>query len=590
MNGWTKIFAGGLAFSGLLGGMSSDCHAAAPEVGQPRLVFSIGTNSNSVFDSQTLRLIAKDANIAIISAPFAETDGAPSYAQVVSQLHALNPSLPVLVYFWATRTYLGNTYSGALRSGNLINGKLSSTPSFLLKNPITGKVVHGERVWYADVASSAYRHWLIQRVVSVLKETGTDGVASDMSVRYPFPKWCDVRPEFCKRYAAGVDSLLAELRDEIKPKLLLFNGLWTTRPGFLREQEDLLNYTDGAEIEFFGRQENKPIPPFSIGILPYLKVIKSNPDKHILVFGRGATSYTSYREDFHWERYLYAAYLMAADRNTSFRYASSFQVVAPGRANPFVIYQNMATRLGLPNGPYHVKGDLYYRKFTKGIALLVPAKARPAKFSLPTAMYSSDRKLYKGDVMIGSGTGLVLFKAQPAVRKFLVSYEGDQSSRLVFPDSHIVKPPKGAAYLHMDSVPSARDWEHDMMLDPVKNRSPSLDLVIRMRTRDPSAKLYVVAEVDDKQRRAEQAVTVLSASTCEAEKKHNMHITFRIPHSRAAYPHGCKAHFLNTDGHWHDYRIPTNGVLPDRFTLRRWEYVRFKGDVDLASVIQPGFF
>jgi len=509
-------------------------------------------------------------------------DGSPGFARVVDELHAINPNLPVLSYLWATVRYKG------ARSANIATQGLSHMPQMLLKSPITGQPVLSAAMSYGNVTSPAYQQMVISRIKQTLSTEGTDGVVSDVSERQPFTSWCAPKPQFCKDYASGVDTLFGQIRTAIAPKPVLFNGLWGNEPGRIERQEKLLNDTDGALIEWFGRIANAPIQSFKQGLLPYMQAIQRHPDKQFLVFARGSSAgYTGYVDDYLWQRYLYAAYLMVARSNTSFRYLSTFQSVSTGRAYMFTLYDDVATKIGVPSGPYQLNGDLYSRKFSKGLALFVPTGGKPETYALPGTLYSADGQSHTGKVQVAPGEGLVLLDYRPPAHPFSVAFSNAAASNLELPASGVVTPPAGgAAYLAMQALPAARLGQHDILLSPIKTMHPSLGLHIRLRTKDPSASLQVVAEVDDAASKAVQAITALDAGACPAKAAPTEHIAFRWPRSPLEFPQGCASHFLMADGQWHTYTIPVTGILPSNLTVRRWGYVRFNGVIELQSIVQ----
>lgn len=572
-----------LASLGCLALLSGPAFAATPasqSAVQPKLTFWMGTNDNGIFDGQTLDFIADNASIVVLNAPLAGSDGAPSYAQVVSGLHARNSQLPVLLYFWATRVYKG------IRAGSVMAQNLSDSPNLLLKNPKNGIAMREARMSYGDVGSPVYSHWLIARLRKTLSITGADGAASDVAIREPFPQWCVTKPAFCKRYADGVDALFTDLKKAIKPKFLIFNGLWNTQAGQLAQQEPLLADTDGAAIEWFGRRQNKPIPPFHVGILPYLNAIERHPDKRFLVFARGSDGYTSYQADFAWQRYLYAAYLMAAGPNTSFRYLSTFQSQSTGRANMFTLYDDVTTKIGTPQGHYRVTGDLYSRKFSNGLALFVPVGGESTNYTLAGTLYRPDGSPVTGNIEVKPGSGWVLFNKRPSQKPFQLSFTGKAKANFTLPAANIVTSSNGDSFLQMKALPAVSAWQHDLLLDPVKTASAARAFKIRLRTKDPAAKVLVVAEVDDSTQQSVQAVAVLDAGACQAQPQKEMRISFRAQNTLLAYPHQCLSHFLNPDGEWHTYTLRTTGIFPQSLQIRRWEYVRFVGAMGLGYIAQ----
>lgn len=559
---------------------------AASLQAQPRLAFWVATGNNGIFDGQILKFISRYSKFTVLNAPITGSADSPDYKEVVNGLQELAPNVPVLLYTWTTRWYGGERSGGSVLSGFPDLGPL------LLANPkshklIKGRVISkdGQRLLFGDVRNPRYRRWVTKRVSDMLAATGADGVASDMTVRSQFRQFCVKDPGFCSAYGAGVDSLLSSIRSAINPRLLIYNGLWNIRPGQLADQERLLRYADGAEIEFFGTRPDRRIPPFDKGILPFFKVIESHPGKTILVFGRGHWSYTGYKQDYLWQRYLLCAYLLVARDGTLFRYASSFQSQPRGRSGPFTLYEDLVRKLGPPLAPYQVTAGLYSREYADGLVLFVPKGGSSRAFKLSHVMYDATGRTLNGTVNVKSGEGLILYDHPKSADKFAIDFSSFDGGGMFMPRSEIRHAGRRDV-LHLKLLPRRKEWEHDLLLDPVKHLNSHRGFRISLRVGDADDSLLVVAEVDDKNRKNERAVIGLSAGSCpyhQAGSKGSIHISFRAPHTRLSYPYYCISNFLHPDGKWHTYQVGRKNLLPERYAIRRWVFARFIGAMDVGG-------
>ena len=197
--------------------------------------------------------------------------------------------------------------------------------------------------------------------------------------------------------------------------LTIFNNL-SPRP----DQERLLAFAPGASIEFFGLNDRTTRPPtFAANILPYLDAIGRHDDRTFLVFGRGprgSARYTTYEEDWLWQRYLYCAYLLAAGPNTRWKQHAGFLASPPGgRAGGLDVYTDALHDIGSARGDYALDDGVYRRAFERGVVLVLPAESRrPKAVSIGRPMFTPEGASVSGRITIRPGEGHLLLRRRPA--------------------------------------------------------------------------------------------------------------------------------------------------------------------------------
>ncbi|MGH8273559.1 MAG: putative glycoside hydrolase [Gammaproteobacteria bacterium] len=561
--------------------------AAAPAGASGAAVFWIGTAHNGIFDRQVRQYIGEYAGLVVLNADMKGPGPSYGYKAIVSGIHAVNPTLPVLLYGWGTRWVKNAQIGSALGAGYKDLGtNLLRTSSGKLRTTKNG------RYYFGNIADAEYRIWYLRRVRSYLKRTGTDGIALDSMNRTPgfIQSSCSRNPGRCESYRRGVESLLEQIGKAIHPRPVIFNGLWNARPGLLADQEKLLPYAAGAAIEFFGRNPHRRIPPFAEGIRSYLNIIAAHPGKIFLVFGRGALGYAGYREDYLWQQYLYCAYLLVAGPNTHFHYHTTFQVPSVGRANGIAWYADWNAPIGVPTGPYKKKGALYIRKFTQGLVLLVPRGGKPTPYQLDSRWYTPEGIMVSGKVTVKPGKALLLSHAKPGTQGVSINFGGKQPSGSDWPAAQIKSAKNIGTHLALTALPSAQEWQHDLMLDPVHALNAPRCMHFELRTSDNSLKLLFVAAIDDSRQESEEAVVRLITPAGKLGKpgtsvRHV--IRFRVPGTKKdKAPYITYKTALQPDGKWHEIDLCADSVFSgqNRYTFDQWKYVRILGATDLGPI------
>ncbi|CAH9018342.1 putative glycoside hydrolase family 15 protein [Candidatus Nitrosacidococcus sp. I8] len=544
--------------------------------------------SNHHLDDQVVTFLTENASIIILNSKINDPIDYYQLSTIVNRLHQANSSLPVLLYTWVSH-YIPTNHT----TSDEMMGWLQKHPELHVFSP-EGKPME----YYGDVTKLEYRSHVVDGVTNIIKQINADGIAVDLAFRtlkfrpIPLTRLCKKNAELCDQYPDGMDNIFSEVKKSLGSKLLLYNGLWNFGPGMIEDQLKLLKYADIVAIEFFGLNlvEKERKHTFSEDILPYLQVIKNLPaDKKVLAFGRGFESYTDYREDYLWQRYLYCAYLLGKQENTFFKYHTSFSAPAYiGRSGGLDTYADWQIDLGNPEKEYQIKDGLYFRKFDKALVVVAPDDGKEGKLTLDTPLYTPEGKEVSGEIKIPPGTGEILLKEKRAATTDLVVIDSHNLS--LFKDwqkSEIIKDDKNLSYVKLSSTPKSMEGEHDLLLnlDRFLNSPSILNLNIRFRNSD--AKALLVAEVDDPKHNTGLVVIEVASKSEELPADYIASpILFRTPFSskivakkRWPYIPGP----LLTTVQWHKLKLDGNKLLL-HYKFKRWSHVRFVGDVDLMQV------
>jgi hypothetical protein len=543
--------------------------------------FWIGTNHSSVFDDQTLRMVADHGRLIVLNAPAVGPGPEHTFGAVVSRLHGFQPRVPVLLYGWVTR------WVESQRIGSVILSGYADLGSLLLRDP-RGQPLRGAggRALFGDLRQEAYRAWVHERIVAAVRETGSDGVALDVSLRTPDTKFaavCDRDPNACGEYARGADAAFRALSEAIRPKMLLYNGLWNVRPGMLEDQERLLRHSDAAAIEYFGLDPERGATGFRDAVEVYLDVIRRNPSKVFMVFGRGPNGYVDYAEDYLWQRYLYAAYLLAASGKTTFKYHASFQVPPDRtRTGGIDVYGDWQVDLGEPLADATRRGPLLLREFTRGMVVVAPHDGGRAQVTIPEGMFTPEGERVSGTAEIAPGRGILLVRDRPrAPRALRIDLRRHVSG---WRWASLERDGDGRAFARLARAARGHEWEHDFMLEWSRTLVPRHTARLRVRTRDAGAALLFRVEVDDSRRAVMHAVVKVPVGPTP-ESTTGPRIEYRVPtRGHSAYLRSPMA--LSPDGDWQAIHLDGPRVVDEAGGLkfRRWESLRVVGDVDVSEI------
>jgi hypothetical protein len=311
--------------------------------------------------------------------------------------------------------------------------------------------------------------------------------------------------------------------------------------------------------------------------------MSAHPDKMISVFGRAPKTYSDYEEDYQWQRYLYAAYLLGAGPNTLFHYSASFQMPERGgRSGGVDSYADWGLELGPAMGAFHEVNGVYSRVFANGLVALVASDAAPGNFNILRRMYSPEGRVMQGTVQIQPGRAIVLLDVAPrrdsSVRVNLATVGSSWRWASVAPEGH-------DDVLHLGRTPKQEVWEHDLLLDPIRSFHPKSILSLRVRFQEPGAMMQFVAEVDDASREHVYVVVQVRGKRTANSSDSGPALWFRSAIRQPLFPY-VEATLHPAIGEWTDITLDGQKLLADthRYTFRRWSFVRGVGTMDLTRV------
>lgn len=545
-------------------------------------VFWLEPRSNITFDNQITKEVSKRAGMVVLRARWSNPNPDFTLKAIIGQFKS-ETDIPILTYAWATRY----TKAGRSEADLLRNFEMSSKNSLS-----TIKGDGSSQVDFLDIRDSSVRSRVVSQFVRARNVLGVDGFAIDLSTRTP-----TVRPEplarlckqellFCTDYAAGMDALFNDLREGLGQKsVIAYNGLFNFTPGQLADQAKLLESADAVAIEYFGMDPNLNQHNFTKDIKPYIDIIPKLPsDKTVMVFGRGPWFYTDYVQDYLWQRYLYACFLLAARPNDYFKFHASFQVPAHrGRAGGLDYYADWEIDLGLPSSPAKESNGLWVRKFAKGLVGVAPDDGRGGVLLLDKTYITPEGIRRQGSLRLLPGEGVVLLTSEQTGLSKPATQEIDARSMVNWRwgGAKLVKS-DGSEALRVQGA--EQTGEHDVVLDYARSTIPYEHLEIDAKLLEPSAAILAVAEVDDPNRLYTHVVVKI---TGEVKRVDDLTFEDEIP----LRSHAAKNHRVV----WPTLQF-INGVGKDSFTInsaafknigykfRRWSHLRLAGSVEVSRI------
>lgn len=542
--------------------------------------FWVLVEDNRVFDGIVTQHLVAHGDIAVINA-FYNSAAYPPYRNIVQRLHAAKPGFRVLFYTWAGRKRMEGRPS------------IGVTPTLdgmehedLLRNADGTRfeaTINDQSFIFLDPRIADARTWLRGRVSEVMSKVGSDGVGLDSAIRSP-----GFLSQFVG-YPEAFDSMIQGV-SEATP-ITIFNGL-TRSP----DQEGLLAYAQGASIEYFGLNDKTTRKPtFASDILPYLEAIGRHDRHTFLVFGRASRKpqpYTTYDEDWLWQRYLYCAYLLAAGKNTRWKHHAGF-LASPnsGRAGGLDVYADALHNLEPALGDYTVEGGCYRRAFKGGVVLIVPTGTKtPQSVRINRPMFTLEgKRVFAGQVSVAPGEGQVLLHSRPAPPPALVR-QFDSGLNPGWRWSEM-RQESGAWYLHLDATQDGEESEHDLALDLVRYRTPRGQVTLWYRTSDTTARVKIVVEVDDRGRVDDKHRGARFALVDGAgDKPPRQPAQFRavapdISQFKRLPVVGGRAPLI-ADGRWHTLVIDLDAACAasGRYEFRRAVFARLLGSMDIRGL------
>ncbi|MCA9402019.1 MAG: hypothetical protein KC713_10345, partial [Candidatus Omnitrophica bacterium] len=237
-------------------------------------------------------------------------------------------------------------------------------------------------------------------------------------------------------------------------------------------------------------------------LLDQIKRWRRNPDKYFFVYGRGPKTYISYQQEYLWEKYLYAVYLLGSGPNTAFKYGSTFQFPmynGQGRTDALEVYDNQLWDLGTPVSNYHVTPQgLFWRKFQKGFVMVNPHDSNQYGLStislrsyFPTSNYSQVKDvLNPGEVEI-----ITTDQKNTFVGRF-INFRDLQTKKFFAQNETMFETTNGIRI--KESNPAhMNDILLNLVRYPSHRASFNMRFVLNASRLVPGGKIRIIAEVDD---------------------------------------------------------------------------------------------
>ncbi len=556
------------------------------------VAYWISMRNNMVVDNQVSQILGKHAGVIVLRANKKGPRPKYNFAALVNRLKRFSPNAKVLAYAWVTR----QAEKGHIEADILSGMDNVRTVAYF------NNVEHGH-IEFIDVSNPIVQKKILSRLMEMREKLGVDGFAFDLSFRTPnqinkpLYEVCQRNEGYCIRYGRGMDKLYSDIHHELGNEgYFIYNGLWDFSPGLLEDQAKLLKNADGVAIEYFGMNPDKNRKAGSVrhsfkkNILPYLRVSAHLPlEKSVMFFARGPYKYINYEDEYNWQRYLYASYLLAANKNDLFIYHASFQVPANGgRTNAMSYYLDWSLELGQARGGYSIKNNIYARYFTDGLVLVSPDDGFGGNFYVDGTHYTPECKTITGDIKLLPGTGLILLNSssQCLVKPSTKMFNAKSIATWGWFRSELLDNNNGGT-VRLGALQDKKPrliGEHDLLLDYERSSSPYQELAIKAKLLSSSSLIEAVAEVNDPDLAEEFVVVNINKNTSDVSgTQYTQAIDFRTPpklKNQDIWP------LLNVKYN-NDGLILING--PELFNgtsyhFMRWAYLRFVGPVELSTV------
>ncbi|MEC9356303.1 MAG: putative glycoside hydrolase [Pseudomonadota bacterium] len=548
--------------------MACSMMLAFPCVAQQQTPFWIAASQPMRIDLQVAGTLKDYASVVALRMPAGRGD-----AEAVARLRRHASDVPLLMYAWVNRNIAGTPGSTGLSDW------IERSPHKYLIASRGGKTIPG----FGKVTDAGYRSRMAETIGNAVREGGYDGVALDLLVRTPryrprpLARLCAKEVDFCRAYAEGIDKMLQALRQSLGQRTILYNGLWNFGPDSVNDQASLLSVADAAIIEYFGGEPEDESASFSSDIQPYLEsMVSASADRRVYAFGRGRWSYTDYAEDYARQRYLYAAYLLAAGPHTAFKYHATFQhPTVRGRSGGLSVYADWRVSLGPAEGRFRAHDGLFTRQYRSGLVAVAPDDGEGGVLSLQGEYYTPEGDRMSGRRVLLPGTGVILQRSAPPERSPL---RIDLTGFSDLPGA-AMQSENGGRYL---SIP-ARGEGSERLLDIERSMTPRSTVRLSWRPTARHWEFYLRAEVDDPQRRQEFAwvkVTEGGASIIAAPAQPR----WPAPSSQKVQRQAGASEVAPAP-EWASLSVDGRSVFSDsNLSFRRWHGIQFAGPVGLREI------
>ena len=306
------------------------------------------------------------------------------YKALVTDTHAQFPNLKLLRYSNAQRVPQGTRVASTMfphfyrYAQDLALIRLDGTPR------IVGE--EGSLIVWTDITVPASREYIVSHIAEQVARHGTDGVAIDSFHTRLSPTNLRYGQEKAEQWPAACARILQDLRAAMPGKLIWFNGIWAWDQTVIDAQAALLEYADGASVEFYGYDDMGTIPTrtFERIVQPINAMLEAHPYKPILVRGTSLhKTFYDYVTDLRNARYCYGCYLLAKTPASFFNYGQNFQIARmfAERTGGAALYSYFELPLGQPTGRAVTNGSGgWSRMYEGGQVFVAPAEGERQQF------------------------------------------------------------------------------------------------------------------------------------------------------------------------------------------------------------------
>jgi hypothetical protein len=326
------------------------------------------------FTTAEFRAIARDDHLVVIEKGHGNSFG--DWDVAARKLGSLDPHLTVLVDFPAGvfAPALQQRWGSSFKRAWLLRDENGD----LLKECSAGRCIY--RV---DVSNPAYRNFLEEQVMRRLRAAPYSGVMFDNLHSYDAQRYPTLTTTKIDQLNAGFRTLLREMRHQIGPKQLFFNGVArsTGDRGF-----DLLRTANGAQDEFFCYLDNRntfrPGSELALDDATYQRFASHHETILESVHLESAAAQADAR---HIERYCFGHYLMSEVPGYTYVQFKWFglETEGPAIADNFTTEQTL--QLGAPVATFTRSGNVLRRQFENGW-VFVNIGALAETITLPEAL------------------------------------------------------------------------------------------------------------------------------------------------------------------------------------------------------------
>jgi len=315
--------------------------------------------------------------------------------QRIQKLRAANPNIKVLLYVFPQISW---GWEDGFREDWAVHG----ADGRRVKNP-----GDPNNQLLMNINNSAYRQFIIRRIVTTVNRYGFDGAFNDgiwptVNLGQGDVGWSPMPPrEVIDNWHAWSLQLLRELKQALGSRLLITNSTPVTDDGDPKNRDDdFLAVVDGTMIEGYLHAPWDPPTTDNRDWWAWQQsMVKRNSDAGKYFIGiSGTNDPVTKAQTRRWQLFTFGSYLLRADGKRAY-YQWQFRDYFPELDAP----------IGTPLGDAHSSGGVWQRDFTNG-KVVVNVSETSRTVDLSGTFRSSDGSARVSRVTLGPSTAAILFK------------------------------------------------------------------------------------------------------------------------------------------------------------------------------------